>query len=94
MLPARAVAIADPATTPYSAAAAEVMKTLGVCNALTGKIVHGADIAQTFQFVTLATPNSVRGAVTGYRASERLAMDRAGKPKRLSVPAASSFAGG
>jgi ABC-type molybdate transport system substrate-binding protein len=28
-----------------------VMKTLGVCDALTGKIVHGADIAQTFQFV-------------------------------------------
>jgi molybdenum ABC transporter molybdate-binding protein len=51
VLPARALAIADPAAAPYSAAAVEVMKTLGVCDALTGKIVHGADIAQMFQFV-------------------------------------------
>ena len=46
MLPASALAIADPAAAPYSAAAVEVMKTLGVCDAPTGKIV-----AQTFQFV-------------------------------------------
>jgi molybdenum ABC transporter molybdate-binding protein len=75
VLPARALAIADPAAAPYSAAAVEVMKTLGVCDALTGKIVHGADIAQMFQFVD--TGNAEFGFV---RASERLAMDRAGKP--------------
>jgi molybdate transport system substrate-binding protein len=45
------IAIADPATAPYGAAAVETMKALGVYDKLAGKIVQGANIAQTFQFV-------------------------------------------
>jgi molybdate transport system substrate-binding protein len=45
------IAIANPVTAPYGAAAVETMKALGVYEALSGKIVQGNDIAQTFQFV-------------------------------------------
>jgi hypothetical protein len=44
-----------------------VMKTVGVCNALTGKIVHGADIAQRFQFVD--TGNAELGSWRCHRLS-------------------------
>jgi molybdate transport system substrate-binding protein len=45
------IAIADPATAPYGAAAVETMKALGLYDTLARKIVQGANIAQTFQFV-------------------------------------------
>lgn len=45
------VAIANPAAAPYGAAAVEVMKAVGVYDALTPKIVQGQNIAQTYQFV-------------------------------------------
>jgi molybdate transport system substrate-binding protein len=45
------LAIANPATAPYGAAAVEAMKALGVYDALTPKLVHGNNIAQTHQFV-------------------------------------------
>ncbi len=45
------IAIANPATAPYGAAAVEVMKELGVHEVLAPKIVQGNNIAQTFQFV-------------------------------------------
>jgi molybdate transport system substrate-binding protein len=45
------MAIANPVTAPYGAAAVETMKALGVYEVLSGKIVQGNDIAQTFQFV-------------------------------------------
>jgi molybdate transport system substrate-binding protein len=45
------IAIANPRTAPYGAAAVETMKALGVYDALSDKIVQGNDIAQTFQFV-------------------------------------------
>ena len=45
------IAIADPATAPYGAAAVETMKALGLYDKLAHKIVQGANIAQTFQFV-------------------------------------------
>jgi molybdate transport system substrate-binding protein len=45
------IAIANPATAPYGAAAVETMKALGVYDALASKIVQGENIAQTFQFV-------------------------------------------
>jgi molybdate transport system substrate-binding protein len=45
------IAIANPTTAPYGAAAIEVMKALGAYEALAGKIVQGSNIAQTFQFV-------------------------------------------
>jgi len=45
------IAIANPTTAPYGAAAVETMKALGVYDALAGKIVQGTNIAQTFQFI-------------------------------------------
>lgn len=45
------IAIANPATAPYGAAAVEVMKKLGVYETLRPKIVRGNNIAQTYQFV-------------------------------------------
>lgn len=45
------IAVADPLTAPYGAAAVETMKRLGVYDKLASKIVQGNNIAQTFQFV-------------------------------------------
>lgn len=45
------IAIANPATAPYGAAAVEVMKALGVWDALASRIVQGQNIGQTYQFV-------------------------------------------
>ncbi len=45
------IAIANPETAPYGAAAVEAMKALGVYDALQPKIVQGTNIAQTYQFV-------------------------------------------
>ncbi len=45
------IAIANPVTAPYGAAAVEAMKALGVYETLKPKIVQGGNIAQTYQFV-------------------------------------------
>ena len=45
------IAIANPVTAPYGAAAVEVMTTLGVYEQLKPKIVQGDNIAQTYQYV-------------------------------------------
>ena len=45
------LAIADPKTAPYGLAAVEAMRKLGVYGRLAPKLVTGASIAQTFQFV-------------------------------------------
>jgi molybdate transport system substrate-binding protein len=45
------IAIADPATAPYGAAAVRAMQRLGVYPGLAPKIVKGSSIAQTYQFV-------------------------------------------
>lgn len=45
------IAVANPETAPYGAAAVEAMKALGVYDALSAKIVQGNNIAQTYQFV-------------------------------------------
>jgi molybdate transport system substrate-binding protein len=45
------IAIADPATAAYGAAAVEAMTRLGVDGALQPKLVTGENIAQTLQFV-------------------------------------------
>ena len=45
------IAIANPATAPYGAAAVAAMKALGVYDRMAGRIVQGNNIAQTFQFV-------------------------------------------
>ena len=47
----RHIAIADPATAPYGAAAMAVLERLGVSEAVTPKIVTGENTSQTLQFV-------------------------------------------
>ncbi len=55
------IAIANPKTAPYGAAAMEVMNGLGVYDTIKDRIVEGDNIAQTFQFV--ATGNAQIGFV-------------------------------
>ncbi|RAP42121.1 molybdate ABC transporter substrate-binding protein [Rhodovulum viride] len=55
------VAIANPETAPYGAAAVETMKALGLYETLEPKIVQGKSISQTHQFV--ATGNAPVGFV-------------------------------
>jgi molybdate transport system substrate-binding protein len=45
------IAIANPSTAPYGAAAMETLKSLALDAKLAGKIVRGNNITQTFQFV-------------------------------------------
>lgn len=55
------IAIANPVTAPYGAAALEAMKALGVQDTLAARIVRGNNIAQAYQFV--ATGNAELGFV-------------------------------
>lgn len=55
------LAIADPRLAPYGAAGVEVMKKLGVYDAVAPKLVTGETIAQTYQFV--ASGNAQLGFV-------------------------------
>lgn len=55
------IAIANPKTAPYGAAAIQTMQNLGVHEALQPKIVQGESITQTFQFI--ATQNAEVGFV-------------------------------
>ncbi len=48
------IAIADPATAPYGAAAVEVIAALGLTDALAEKLVTGQNISQALQFVDTA----------------------------------------
>jgi len=45
------LAIANPVTAPYGAAATEALQKLGVYDALKSKLVQGNDITQTYQFI-------------------------------------------
>jgi molybdate transport system substrate-binding protein len=55
------LALANPKTAPYGLAAQQVMRHLGVLEALMPRLVRGESIAQTFQFV--ATGNAESGFV-------------------------------
>ncbi|EGV33865.1 molybdenum ABC transporter, periplasmic molybdate-binding protein [Thiorhodococcus drewsii AZ1] len=55
------LAIANPKTAPYGAAAVEVLKALGLEDDIKSKLVQGDNIAQTYQFV--ATKNAELGFV-------------------------------
>jgi len=72
------IAIANPETAPYGAAAVEAMKGLGVYDALEGKIVQGNNIAQAFQFVETGN------AELGFVAKSQIAGSDAGS--RWEVP--------
>ena len=73
------IAIANPKTAPYGAAAIEVMEKLGVYAALEAKIVQGNNIAQTYQFVDTGN------AEVGFVAFAQIALKRGGS--RWVVPA-------
>lgn len=73
------IAIANPKTTPYGAAAIEVLEKLGVYKALEGKIVQGNTIAQAYQFVDTAN------AEVGFVAFSQVALKSGGS--RWVVPA-------
>lgn len=76
------LALADPKLAPYGAAAVEVLQALGLMSALSGKIVQGENIAQTYQFV--ATGN----AELGFIALSQVYTDgRLGKGSGWIVPA-------
>lgn len=55
------IALANPVTAPYGAAAIEVLDALGLRNALSPRFVQGKNIAQTYQFVV--TGNAELGFV-------------------------------
>ena len=57
----RHLALANPKTAPYGAAAQQVLQRLGLWDAVQNKLVKGDSIAQAFQFV--ATENAEAGFV-------------------------------
>lgn len=57
----RHLAIANPATAPYGAAAIEFLRLEGVYNEASSQLVYGENIAQAFQFV--ATGNATLGLI-------------------------------
>lgn len=73
------IAIANPATAPYGAAAVAAMKALGVYDTLAPKIVQGKNIAQTHQFVATGS------AEIGFVAASQVAGKSDGS--RWAVPA-------
>lgn len=78
------IAIADPATAPYGAAAIETMRRLGLYDRLQPKIVTGSSIAQTFQFAATGT------AQLGFVALSQVVTVKGGSrwlvPARLHTP--------
>lgn len=80
------IAIANPATAPYGAAAVQVMTALGVYDQLAPKLVQGNNIGQTFQFVDTGN------ADVGFVALSQIALTRGGSrwvvPDKLHAPIA------
>jgi len=78
------LAIANPVTAPYGAAAVEALKALGVHDRLAPRLVRGNNVAQAYQFVE--TGNAELGLValsqvTGHDAGSRWIV-----PERLHTP--------
>lgn len=71
------LAIANPKTAPYGAAAIEVLRNLGLHERLARKLVRGDSIAQTYQFV--ATGN----AEVGFVALAQVALDARGSRREV-----------
>ncbi len=80
------LAIANPKTAPYGAAAVETLRNLGLWDAVKDRLVRGSNIAQTHQFV--ATGN----AELGFVALSQVALDTRGSmwrvPRNLYAPIA------
>lgn len=80
------IAIANPATAPYGAAAVQAMKALGVYRTLSAKVVQGNNIAQTYQFVE--TGNAALGFVALSQVARHDDGSRWIVPERLHAPVA------
>ncbi len=80
------IAMANPVTAPYGAAAIQVLKALGVHDALKSKVVLGNNIAQTFQFV--ATGNAELGFVAFSQVKDRADGSRWVVPEQYYEPIA------
>ena len=65
------VAIANPTTAPYGAAAIQTMTALGVFRALESRLVEGKSVSQAYQFV--ATGNAPAGFVAASQVKENAA---------------------
>ena len=72
------IALANPVTAPYGAAAVQAMTALGVLEKLTPKFVQGNNIAQTYQFIDTGN------AALGFAALSQIAGH--GKGSRWAVP--------
>ncbi len=78
------IAIANPKTAPYGAAAVETMKALGVYERLEANLVRGNNIAQTYQFVY--TGNAELGFVALSQVADHDEGSRWIVPDRLHSP--------
>lgn len=80
----RHIAIADPTSAPYGAAAVQAMQRLGVYDALKSKVVQGTSITQAYQFV------STGAAEVGFVALSQVVGEHGGSrwvvPANLHVP--------
>lgn len=56
------LAIANPRTAPYGAAAVEFLRNAGVLSVVSGRLVYGENISQTYHFV--ATGNATLGLIS------------------------------
>lgn len=78
------LAIANPKTAPYGAAAADTLRALGLWNAFQGRVVIGENIGQTFQFV------ETRSAEAGLVAYSQVIRQKADRywlvPEKLHTP--------
>jgi molybdate transport system substrate-binding protein len=80
------LAIADPATAPYGAAAVQAMRKLGVYDAVKPKLVQGASITQAYQFT--ATGAAELGFVALSQVADRPGGSRWLVPQSLHAPIA------
>lgn len=82
--PEARLAIANPRTAPYGAAAVQTMKRLGVYEANRSRLVRGENIAQTYQFV--ATGNAQLGFVALSQVANTTDGSRWRVPPKLHAP--------
>lgn len=78
------LAIADPRTAPYGAAAIEALNALGLAEALAGRLVVGESITQTLQFVD--SGNAELGLVALSQVSDKPAAELWPVPTELHAP--------
>ncbi|MCP5156629.1 MAG: molybdate ABC transporter substrate-binding protein [Ectothiorhodospiraceae bacterium] len=75
------LAVANPITAPYGAAAVEVLRALGIYQTVERRLVLGTNIAQTYQFVE--TGNAELGLVAASQVAERAGGSRWLVPQSL-----------